>query len=70
MADFGRIQRHVIPEPRIKLQGAATWPSFSNPSWLRVSGNKRVDKEGQKYNVIFINKVIKPVIVYCYRLKR
>ena len=22
---FGRIQRHVIPEPRITLQGAATW---------------------------------------------
>ena len=22
---FGRIQWHVIPEPRITLQGAATW---------------------------------------------
>jgi len=22
---FGRIPRHVIPEPRITLQGAATW---------------------------------------------
>ena len=24
-ADTGLIQRHVIPEPRITLQGAATW---------------------------------------------
>ena len=24
-AATGRIQRHVIPEPRITLQGAATW---------------------------------------------
>jgi len=24
-AATGRVQRHVIPEPRITLQGAATW---------------------------------------------
>jgi len=46
-----------------------TWPSFFHlftdfRNWKYTGLRKNIDKEGQKYNIIFINKVSKPVVVY------